>query len=150
MVGLDSPWKTEIFWGWNRRLRSFDSDTLSRREERKVMSLDITAGLSSSAIRRWRRKKRVCCNLEVEMMYLFDVDGDYNIFKLRGFFLLLLVCVTTDGVGVNCEMTKMSLGIWIMSNGVIGSTHVVWLLYDTKVGGFELDLWLLLIQKLKF
>jgi len=50
MVGRVKPWKTEIFWWSCCLLRSLDSATLLSREERKDISLGITAGLSSSAM----------------------------------------------------------------------------------------------------
>lgn len=50
MVGLVKPWKTEILLGSNRRFRSLDSATRSRRQERKLITLGITSGLSCSAI----------------------------------------------------------------------------------------------------
>jgi hypothetical protein len=66
--GLERPWKIETFWGYNCWLRSLDSATLWRREERKVMTLGITVVSANSAILVWFTL--VCCVLAVFIRHL--------------------------------------------------------------------------------
>lgn len=129
MVGLVRPWKTEILWGSNRRFESLDSETLCRRDERKVMTLGITWGFSSSAIRevcKQLRKSRGC----LHYTYRNRGTGKYSKVVVKYFIGLM-------------EYTPSYSGIWYFWPSWLDSWHVTLVAPnpDTLVQAFWIHQW---------